>query len=91
LDKVRLSKYKGEAQYDLRIPDAVATLLFKFSEETLKQFLDARINKFKLVQKFNRHIPDQMQLVIWRQNTQVLVSIREDYCVVAQLLTHFDS
>jgi hypothetical protein len=67
LDKVRLSKYKGEAQYDLRIPDAVATLLFKFSEETLKQFLDARINKFKLVQKFNRHIPDQMQLVIWNK------------------------
>ena len=62
---------ESEEEYDLKIQDAVATMLFKISKDTLDTFLSGVTDSFKLVQSCERR--SDWQLIIWRQGTQVLV------------------
>jgi len=60
-------------QCDVKIQDAVATLLFNISKATLDQFLDSQTTSFKFLWSFKReHVENQM--IVWRQGAQVLVS-----------------
>ncbi|KAH6859163.1 hypothetical protein BKA58DRAFT_457060 [Alternaria rosae] len=68
---LREDLFEGEEQYDLKIQDAVATLLFQISKDTLDTFLSGVTDSFKLVQSFEGR--SKMQLIIWKQGTQVLI------------------
>jgi len=68
---LREALFDGEEQYDLKIQDAVATMLFKISKDTLEKFLSGGTDSFKLVQSFEGR--SKMQLIVWKQGTQVLV------------------
>ncbi|KAI4927773.1 hypothetical protein J4E85_006285 [Alternaria conjuncta] len=73
---------ESEEEYDLKIQDAVATMLFKISKDTLDTFLSGVTDSFKLVQSCERR--SNWQLIIWRQGTQVLIgqfidNEKEDY------------
>jgi len=60
-------------QYDVKIQDAVATLLFNISKATLDQFLDSQTTSFKFLWSHKReHV--EYQIIVWRQGAQVLVS-----------------
>ncbi|KAF2111842.1 hypothetical protein BDV96DRAFT_451225, partial [Lophiotrema nucula] len=56
----------------VKIWDAVATMLFRISPETLKDFLNPEVKAFKLVQK-SKHPSSDTQLVIWRKGNEVFV------------------
>ena len=59
--------------HDVKIQDAVATVIYKMSKDILGQFLDKRTTYFKLAQwtEFG-HRRDRF--VIWKEGAQVLVS-----------------
>jgi hypothetical protein len=46
---INLESYKVNVSYDLELPDAVATILYKISKETLELFLSARTNTFRII------------------------------------------
>ncbi|KAI4619665.1 hypothetical protein J4E83_005520 [Alternaria metachromatica] len=65
-------------QCDVKIQDAVATLLFNISKATLDQFLDSQTTSFKFLWSFKReHVENQM--IVWRQGAQVLVGQFVEY------------
>ena len=50
--------------------DAIATMLYKISLETLQKFLNSQYNSFKLLNKRSTRV----SLMIWRTDAKVLVS-----------------
>jgi hypothetical protein len=58
---------KGEGM--VKLQDAVVTILFSISLETLKSFLSPTVNTFKAI--FGKK---DVQLVIWRKGLEVFVS-----------------
>jgi hypothetical protein len=59
-------------QYDIKIWDALATMLFKISKDTLSNFLDPGNKTFKLSQK----LYTDSNFLVWRRENEVLVSHR---------------
>jgi hypothetical protein len=75
---VDLSKYHPdmeEESYDVKVWDAVCTMLFNISTETLNDFLDPNVRTFQLIQEFDEGM-SRAKLVIWRQSNKTLVSKR---------------
>jgi len=67
-------EFCDEVSFDVKIQDAVATVLYKISKDTLGQFLDKRTTSFKLIQ-WREGLPNKgFKLVIWKEGAQVLVS-----------------
>jgi hypothetical protein len=65
--------------YDIKIWDAVATMLHKISAVTLEQFLDSNVTKFKLVHEFKSGPgSSKAKLVVWRRGCKVLVSFSNE-------------
>jgi hypothetical protein len=60
--------------YDVKIQDAVVTLLHKVSKDVLGQFLDNRTTSFKLLQWPRGDKDKTFCLIIWKKGAQVLVS-----------------
>jgi hypothetical protein len=72
---IDLNSYKLEMEdegYDVKVWDAVMTMLFNISEQTINDFLDSKIKTFQLVQEFDGS-SSSTKLVIWRQGGQALV------------------
>ncbi|KAI4693355.1 uncharacterized protein J4E88_001726 [Alternaria novae-zelandiae] len=67
------------ANFDVKIQDAVATLLYKISKDILGQFLDKRTTSFKLVQSIEGILNKELKLVIWKEGAQVLVGSYLDF------------
>ena len=59
--------------HNVKIQDAVATILYKISKDILGQFLDKRTMYFKLAQ-WTEFDHNRARLVIWKEGAQVLVS-----------------
>ncbi|KAF1841916.1 uncharacterized protein K460DRAFT_358608 [Cucurbitaria berberidis CBS 394.84] len=78
---IDLSSYKPAeigGQYDLKLQDAVVTLIFNISKGLLKRFLSASIKTFKMVHQLQLG-PSNMKLIIWRRGNQVLVGQYIEY------------
>ncbi|KAI4930942.1 uncharacterized protein J4E92_004776 [Alternaria infectoria] len=58
--------------HNVKIQDAVATILYKMSKDILGQFLDKRTTYFKLAQ-WTEFDHKRARLVIWKEGAQVLV------------------
>jgi hypothetical protein len=72
---VDLSSYDPdmeEEQYDVKVWDAVITILYKLSEETVSEFLSSSVKTFQLVHGYEKSRSD-VKLVIWRQGSEVMV------------------
>jgi hypothetical protein len=63
--------YEGYG-YDIKLPDAIATMLFNISEYTLTRFLDPQVKSFRLIQEFTDGVI-MLKLIIWRRGSLVLV------------------
>ncbi|KAF2188034.1 hypothetical protein K469DRAFT_477822, partial [Zopfia rhizophila CBS 207.26] len=62
-----------EGERDIKVWDAVATMLFKISPDTLKTFLNPLTKTFKLVHK-SKYTVWSTRLVIWKKEQEVFVS-----------------
>ena len=67
---------KDEEVLDVKIQDAVATVLYKISKNILGQFLDDRTTSFKFVQWTEVGGVQGSKLIIWKNESRVLVSGR---------------
>ena len=67
---------KDEEVLDVKIQDAVATVLYKISKNILGQFLDDRTTSFKFVQWTEVGGVQGSKLIIWKKESRVLVSGR---------------
>jgi hypothetical protein len=74
---VDVEEFKGaEILPPAKVWDAIATMLFKISPDTLKKFLDPTVKEFKLVTKETAHTGFYADLVIWKRGQSVVVSER---------------
>ncbi|KAI4612936.1 hypothetical protein J4E80_006991 [Alternaria sp. BMP 0032] len=64
---------KDEEVFDVKIQDAVATVLYKISKNILGQFLDDRTTSFKFVQWTEVGGVQGSKLIIWKKESRVLV------------------
>ncbi|KAF1947677.1 hypothetical protein EJ02DRAFT_315747, partial [Clathrospora elynae] len=80
--------FDGEEGYDLKLPDAVATMLFNISKDTMELFLNARVKTFEMIQELNAN-RSKMKLVIWRQGAQVLLSFQLTWDNIIRCIINF--
>ena len=63
-----------EKSFDVKIQDAVVTVLYKISKNILGQFLDGRTTSFKFVQWTEVGGVKGSKLIIWKKGSRFLVS-----------------